>query len=247
MKKFLTFMLLLTAVFLFAACDGGGDDETVAVEGVTIAAVNTTQTVGESITLTATVTPDNATVKGVNWSSSNPEVGSIDATGKVTFASPGKVTFTATSKENANIKASTAEITVVRPELESIKVDGATKVELGGTIQLKSVATPEYADGSATWAIENESIATIDAATGVVTGVALGSTTVTATSIAKPELTATYTVTVVPEGGGEDPTSVVVTGASEVIIGYEIRNMIFNFFFIFKKSDRFQPIRINIT
>lgn len=223
MKKFLTFMLLLTAVFLFVACNKDGGDETVAVEGVTIAAVDTTQTVGETITLTATVTPDNATVKGVNWSSSNPGIATIENSGVVTFVAPGKVTFTATSKENANIKATTAEITVVRPELESIKVDGATKVELGGTVTLKTVATPEYADGSATWAIENEAIATINAETGEVTGVALGSTTVTATSTVKEGVTATYTITVVPEGGGEDPTSVVVTGEASVIVGYEIR------------------------
>lgn len=223
MKKFLTFILMLTAAFLFVACDKGGDDETVAVEGVTIEAVETTQTLGKNITLKAVVTPDNATVKGVNWDSSNKKVATIAVDGKVTFLEEGKVTFTATSKENANIKASTAEITVVRPELESIEVEGASKIEVGKTAELKTKANPEFADGSATWSIDNEEVATIDAETGVVTGVALGTAVVTATSTVKEGLTATYTITVVPEGGGEDPTSVVITGEQTCYIGFENR------------------------
>lgn len=223
MKKFLTFMLMLTAVFLFAACDGNGDGETVAVESISIQAIATTQKVGDTLTLKAIVTPDNATVKGVTWSTSDKQVATIDANkGDVAFAAPGKVTFTATSKENGNIKATTAEITVVRPELTGIEISGATKVELEGEIKLEIITQPQYAEDSVTWSIADPSIATIDATTGKVTGVALGTTTVTATSTVKGEITATYEVTVVEKGGSEAPNDIKIVGPSTCYVGYKI-------------------------
>ncbi len=54
--------------------------------------VSTTRLPGEAIQLTATVMPDNATNKNINWSSSNTAIATVDSTGLVVF---GEVAGTA--------------------------------------------------------------------------------------------------------------------------------------------------------
>ena len=57
---------------------------------------------GESITLTATITPDNATDKTITWTSSNPEIASVTNEGLVTGLKAGTATISATA---GNMKA----------------------------------------------------------------------------------------------------------------------------------------------
>ena len=54
-----------------------------------------TMTVNGEADLTSTVTPENATVKKVSWSSSDTSVATVDANGKVTAKAPGTVIITA--------------------------------------------------------------------------------------------------------------------------------------------------------
>ncbi len=67
---------------------------------------------GESVQLTATVLPENATKKDVTWSSSDTNVATVDANGLVTAAGPGTATITAVSKDNEQ-KYAECTITVV--------------------------------------------------------------------------------------------------------------------------------------
>ena len=80
-------------------------DNTVTFTPVTAIAVSgdaTTYTVGVPLNLSAAVTPGNATNRDVKWSSSDEAVGKIDEySGKVTFASAGQVTFTATARDGS--------------------------------------------------------------------------------------------------------------------------------------------------
>ena len=64
--------------------------------------------VGKTLTLTATVTPDNATDKAVVWTSSNDAVATVDANGVVTAKAEGTATITAT----AGGKTATCTVTV---------------------------------------------------------------------------------------------------------------------------------------
>lgn len=64
--------------------------------------------VGKTLTLTATVTPDNATDKAVAWNSSNAAVATVDANGVVTAKAEGTATITAT----AGGKTATCTVTV---------------------------------------------------------------------------------------------------------------------------------------
>lgn len=61
--------------------------------------------VGGSVTINATVTPDNATNASVNWSSSDESVATVDSSGKVTAVSAGSATITATSESDGDVSA----------------------------------------------------------------------------------------------------------------------------------------------
>ncbi len=71
----------------------------VAVTGVTIDQDSATVKVGKTTTLTATITPTNATNNNVTWSSSNTAVATVDSTGKVTGVAVGNATITATTAD----------------------------------------------------------------------------------------------------------------------------------------------------
>ena len=60
-----------------------------AVTGVTLDHSAYTLSVNQTVSLTATVQPDNATDKSVSWTSSNPNVATVDANGKVTAHAAG--------------------------------------------------------------------------------------------------------------------------------------------------------------
>ncbi len=83
----------------------------VSATGITIAPASATVTTGETVTLTATVTPEEADDKTASWSSSNEAVATVDNNGVVTALEPGSATITASANGGEDITAS-ATITV---------------------------------------------------------------------------------------------------------------------------------------
>ena len=90
---------------IYSYCYGAGYDrevfygvQTVAVTGVTLNASSGELTVGGQTTLTATVSPENASNKTVTWESSAPTVASV-VNGVVTALAPGSATITAKTQE----------------------------------------------------------------------------------------------------------------------------------------------------
>lgn len=77
--------------------------------GVALNKTETSVYIGESETLTATVTPDNTSDKTITWASSKPEIATVGEDGKVTGVELGTATITATTKNG--ISAS-CEVTV---------------------------------------------------------------------------------------------------------------------------------------
>lgn len=64
---------------------------------------STSGKIGETIQLTATVQPANATNKSVTWQSSNEAIATVDSSGLVTLKAEGNVTITATSVSETSI------------------------------------------------------------------------------------------------------------------------------------------------
>lgn len=75
------------------------------VEGITLDKTEGVLTVGNTVTVTATVTPDTATNASVTWSSSDEAIATVDSEGKITAVAPGTATITATSDSNPDASA----------------------------------------------------------------------------------------------------------------------------------------------
>src|SRR5437899_6183513 len=157
----------------------------VPVASVTVSPVAAGLTVGATTQLTATPEDSTGTAltgRAVTWATSNPAVATVSASGLVTGVAAGSATITATSEGQSG----TSALTVTNVPVASVTVSpAAATVTLGTTTQL--IATPKDANGTAlsgravTWATSNAAIATVSAS-GLVTGVAAGSATITATS-----------------------------------------------------------------
>lgn len=78
------------------------------VESVTLDKTEGVLTVGNTVTVTATVTPDTATNASVTWSSSDEAIATVDSEGKITAVAPGTATITATSDSNPDASAAYA-------------------------------------------------------------------------------------------------------------------------------------------
>lgn len=83
---------------------------TVAVTGVTLDKTSLDLNLGKSETLTATVTPSNASDKTVTWSSSNTAVATVSSEGVVTGVKAGTATITVTTNDGG--KTATCAVTV---------------------------------------------------------------------------------------------------------------------------------------
>ena len=80
------------------------------VESVSLDKTELQLAVGENATLSAAITPENATDKNVTWSSDNETVATVDANGVVTAAAPGSATITVTTADGG--KTATCAVTV---------------------------------------------------------------------------------------------------------------------------------------
>lgn len=78
------------------------------VEGITLDKTEGVLTVGNTVTVTATVTPDTATNASVTWSSSDEAIATVDSEGKITAVAPGTATITAVSDSNPDANAAYA-------------------------------------------------------------------------------------------------------------------------------------------
>lgn len=110
---------------------------TTKVEQITLDSNEGVLTVGNSVTVTATVTPDNATNATVNWTSSDETVATVDSNGKVTAVAAGNATITATSESDGDVSADYA-LTVNKAAAKP-----ATRYS-GTTSSAGAATTPSY-------------------------------------------------------------------------------------------------------
>ena len=110
---------------------------TTKVEQITLNKTEGVLTVGNSVTVTATVTPDNATNTTINWTSSDEKVATVDSNGKVTAVAAGNATITATSESDGDVSADYA-LTVNKAAAKP-----ATRYS-GTTSSAGAATTPSY-------------------------------------------------------------------------------------------------------
>lgn len=97
--------------------------EIVPVSQITLNKAETSISVGNSETLTATVAPENAAIKALTWASSDEDVATVAPDGTVTAVKAGAATITATAADGSG-KSATCTVTVT---------DGTTPSQPGGS------------------------------------------------------------------------------------------------------------------
>ena len=181
------------------------------IASVVVSPTSASVPVGQTLQLTGTPEDANGNPlsgRTISWSSGNSAVATVNGNGLVTGVAAGATTITATSEGTSG----TAAVTVTSVPVASVTVSPATvSLQPGQTQQL--TATPKDAGGNAlsgrmvTWASGSTAVATVSGS-GLVSGVAAGSATITATSEGK---SGSASVTVTPVGA-----TVTLVGAGDI-------------------------------
>ena len=206
-----------------ATCDVTVSETYIPVEELILDKTSLEIIKGDTEIITATVKPDDATEKKVEWSSADETIATVDKNGKVTGTGGGVTTVTASI---GDLEA-TCTVTVTVP-VESITLDKTSlTMKVGETATLKATVKPDDAtDKTVTWSSADKSIATVDK-TGKVTAVKEGETVITAKAGVK---TASCKVTVnnyvfsidpmaVKADGNGDAFGITVTCTGEYSLG----------------------------
>jgi uncharacterized protein (TIGR02145 family) len=181
MKKNLihTIIVFFALSFVVTSCK-----DPISVTKVTLSETSISLTIGESLTLIATVEPDNATNKKHIWSSSNPAVASV-ADGKIIALTAGTTTITATTQDGN--RTARCEVAVFAPAA-SVTLSQSTAalrvIDMQWSwrhLTLAATVTPDNANQTVMWTSNNTTVATINSG-GTVTALTAGTTVITATT-----------------------------------------------------------------
>lgn len=159
-----------------SACIVTVKKEIISVTSISLDLSTLSLTKGESKTLVATVSPSNATYKKIIWTSSDPNVASVNSEGKVSAVAKGNANITV---QVDDVKA-TCAVTVIVP-VESISINKTNlTLKKGESETLVATVKPDDAtEHTVTWTSSNSSMASVDA-NGKVTALSGGNVTIAA-------------------------------------------------------------------
>jgi uncharacterized protein YjdB len=174
------------------------------VTTVTVAPPSASIVAGTTTTLQATVKDQNGnamTGQTVTWSTSNAAAATVNSSGVVSGVAAGSATITATSSGKFGTSAIT--VTAVAPVVTTVTVaPPSASIVAGTTTTLQATVKDQNGNvmtgQTVTWSTSNPAAATVNSS-GMVSGVAAGSATITATSSGK---TGTSAITVTAASGG---------------------------------------------
>jgi hypothetical protein len=196
--RFVRLLTALTAALAASCGDGASGPSPRAVATVSVSPATASVGVGQSQAFTAApLNSMGAVVSGKTaaWSSSNSQVATVDAAGLARGVSAGTANIIAT----VDGKTGSATLTVVNLPVATVVVTPASPtVAVLATLQLSAALSDSTGTAlsgrTVTWSSSNTAVATVSTS-GLVSGIAIGSATVTASAEGK---SATAVVTVVP-------------------------------------------------
>jgi uncharacterized protein YjdB len=192
--KSMAVSLLMMSMTAIMSCSE--NEKIVAVTDISVEPSTLVLLVGETHTLTVKTFPENANGKvAVSWASNAANVATVNPiTGEVTAVDAGVAVIVAGL---AGTSKTVSCIITVEVPAESVTVEPATlELLVGAKHTLAATVLPDNATyKNVTWTSSATGIATVDAATGEVTAVGVGASTITATSGGK---SATCSLTVKP-------------------------------------------------
>lgn len=175
-----THAAIMTLFLALLSCQG--QKQPVEAEKIVLSDNAITLVAGEQKSVTATVLPEDAEDKTVTWTSADGNIATVSADGTVTAVAAGRTSV----KAECGKVCAECTVTVSAKPVESVVVTPSTAEMIKGeTLQLTARTMPEDAEETKiTWGSEDESIAIVDA-TGKVSAVATGNTTIYAEAAGK--------------------------------------------------------------
>lgn len=176
---------------------------TVPVSGIQLSQTSAALTVGDTLTLTKTIYPSDATNQAVTWTSSSDAVASVDSNGKITAKTAGSAVITCKSvSDNSVVGICNVTVKAKVQTPSEIKVNKITlnkttaSVTKGKTLQLTATVAP----GNATkkevkWSTSNKNVAMVSTS-GLVTAKSAGTAIITCTAQDGSNVKATCKITV---------------------------------------------------
>jgi uncharacterized protein YjdB len=156
--------------------------ERVSVTGVSLDVETLELEPGETVTLTATVVPDNVTSDVVIWSSNDENYVQVDQSGKVTAINKGSATVTVTTADGGFTDS--VVVTVTGEPVTGVSLSSERlSLEMGelGALLYAILQPVDAGNQIVSWSSEDPSVAEVSS-TGLVTPVGEGSTTITVTT-----------------------------------------------------------------
>lgn len=155
-------------------------EEPIHTESVSLSSSREDLHVGESIKLTAVITPEDATNQNVTWISDNEGIVIVDSNGSVSAVATGTATITVTTEDGSF--TDTCDVTVTQP-VTGISLEWSTLTVYAGTESMPLISTVYPANASnknLIWSSSNNSVATVVG--GLVNPLSSGTTIITVTT-----------------------------------------------------------------
>ena len=168
----------------------------------------------ETLSLSATASPDNATDATVLFRSSDTSIATVDNTGLVSGKKPGDAIITAYAADGSGIYA-TCSVKVMPTFVERIEGESEISIKVGRSMTCETTVYPENAtDRSVSWKSDNSSAVKVDE-NGTLIAVYDGTANITATANDGSGVSFTFRVNVVPPTSGDsnDDDRVTITDA----------------------------------
>lgn len=183
-----------TANGLTATCKVTVKAKTVAATGISLNPTSMTITAGNTKKIYANITPSNATIKSVLWSSSNPSVAGMKNGGVLVAKKAGTCTITG---KTVNGKAATCKVTVKAKTVAATGISlnpTSMTITAGNTKKIYANITPSNATSkSVLWSSSNPSVAGMKSG-GVLVAKKAGTCTITGKTVNGKAATCKVTV-----------------------------------------------------
>ena len=222
-----------------ATCTVTVEAVTISSGALTLAKTADSCSVGSTLTVKAeklvytktdgTTEPITSGFPSITWTSSDTGVATINSEGVVTGVKVGTATITGKvsgvkdkNGKELDIKATTS-VTVTAAATLTISLDSTERqVKVKDTTPLTATVTNYKSDSSVTWSSSNTSLATVDSK-GVVTMLAVGKVTITATTVEKDvtsgkQVSASCTITIVNDAMSDTKTKLKDKNGNQIYI-----------------------------
>ncbi len=139
---------------------------------------------GDSKQLSYTISPPDASVKSVTWASSNSDVATVSANGKITANGVGTAEITVTTADGGftdKITVTVNPVDVTGISLNISSYEGYTNRDGGAVLLIATVEPDNATNNNIMWSSNNQDIATVDGM-GLVSFLANGNVQITATT-----------------------------------------------------------------